>query len=87
MVAERVNLVDTTRINLVKEMDRVFRRGVRKARLKSLNARGHNPGEMLRVYEDLRSDTISAADSALLIKEGLLPPPPSPSPSSDTKSQ
>lgn len=87
MVAERVNLVDTTRINLVKEMDRVFRRGVRKARLKSLNARGHNPGEMLRVYEDLRSDTISAADSALLIKEGLLPPPPSPSPSSDTKSK
>ena len=87
MVAERVNLVDTTRINLVKEMDRVFRRGVRKAKLKSLNARGHNPGEMLRVYEDLRSDTISAADSALLIKEGLLPPPPSPSPSSDTKSK
>lgn len=78
MVVERVTLVDTTRINLVKEMDRVFRRGVRKARLKSLNARGNKPGDMLRI-DDIKNDTISAADSAVFVKEGLLPPPPSPS--------
>lgn len=76
MVVERVNLVDTTRINLVREMDRVFRRGVRKAKLKSLNARSRRPGDMLRVDDAPSADTISAADSALLIKEGLLPPPP-----------
>lgn len=85
MVVERVTLVDTTRINLVKEMDRVFRRGVRKAKLKSLNARGDRPGDMLRVDDAPATDTISAADSAVFIREGLIAPPPA-APSSPTTS-
>ena len=88
MVVERVQLVDTTRINLVKEMDRVFRRGVRNARLRSLNARGRNHGDRLRMDADVPGDTISAADSALFIKEGLLPPPPpTPEESKEKKSK
>lgn len=88
MVVERVQLVDTTRINLVKEMDRVFRRGVRNARLRSINARGRNHGDRLRMDVDAPGDTISAADSALFIKEGLLPPPPpTPEESKEKKSK
>ncbi len=43
MVYERVDLVDTTRINLVRQIENVFRRGVRQARLGKLQLPGNKP--------------------------------------------
>lgn len=81
MVAERVNIVTDTRVNLIREMDKAFTNGMRRARLRRLDAieaaGGRNPA---LPAGDEPSDTISAADSAIFIREGLLPAPPPPPP-------
>lgn len=71
MASKSVAMVDTTRINLLNEIERVFRRGARSARLGSLNVRG-----TAREAYDAASDTISHADSLALIKQGVLDAPP-----------
>ncbi|MCM1336317.1 MAG: hypothetical protein NC187_04680 [Candidatus Amulumruptor caecigallinarius] len=79
MVAERVNIVTDSRVNLIKEMDKAFTNGMRRARLRrldALNAAGQNA---LPASDDA-TDTISSADSALFVREGLLPAPPPPPP-------
>lgn len=43
MVYERIDIVDTTRVNLVKQIENVFRRGVRTARLGRLQLPGSPP--------------------------------------------
>lgn len=43
MVYERIDIVDTTRVNLVKQIENVFRRGVRTARLGRLQLPGSTP--------------------------------------------
>ena len=75
MAAERVAIVDTTRINLLRQIENVFRRGVdRSSKLKLINT-GHKVERF--TYEE-SSDTISHADSLLFIQEGVLPAPPEP---------
>lgn len=72
-VGESMAIVANTRVNLLKEIDNVFKRGSRAARLGALKIEGAVPP-----VTDGRevADTISAADSLVFIKEGLLPAPP-----------
>lgn len=69
---ERVAIVDTTRVNLLREIDRVFQRGARAARLGSLRIDASAPPAVVDVVPD---DTISARDSLYFIKEGLIEAP------------
>lgn len=71
MVVERKQIVDTTRINLIKQMSNVFKRGVTAARLGRLDLSGRSPGGAVESV----ADTLSHADSLMLIKEGLLESP------------
>lgn len=64
-----VAIVDTTRINLLKEIENVFRRGVSRSRFGRLKMSSVPTAAEI----DLDSDTISAADSAVFIREGLIP--------------
>lgn len=73
MTSERVAIVDTTRVNLLSQIKNVFRRGV--------DASGglkHLKFNRPRNYynSDIKGDTISHADSLLLIKEGFIAAPP-----------
>lgn len=67
--ADHIAIVDTTRVNLLKEIENVFRRGVRNSKFAGLNI--SRMPEAANI--DLADDTISYADSLYLIKEGLLP--------------
>jgi hypothetical protein len=69
---ESVAIVDNTRVNLLKEIDNVFKRGAHAARLGSLNV---DKSGLVSLDDDASADTISAADSILFIQEGLLPAP------------
>ncbi|MDE6490646.1 MAG: hypothetical protein K2L49_05755, partial [Muribaculaceae bacterium] len=71
MVGQRVTIADTTRINLIREIDKVFKRGTDAARLSPLELRRPAP----TMPEPLSADTISAADSLIFIKEGLIQAP------------
>lgn len=75
-VAQSVAIVDTTRVNLLSQLESVFRRGVSNSRFARLNIAGRPTAAAI----DLNSDTISHADSLLFIKEGLIPAPPVPEP-------
>lgn len=77
---ETIAIVDTTRINLLREIDRVFRRGARNARLSDLRVQSKPQA----IPEDAAADTIAAADSAIFIKEGLIAPPDTVAPSPAT---
>lgn len=66
-----VALVDTTRVNLVRSIENVFRRGVRNARMKRLNV--GNVADAAAI--DLDRDTLTHADSVMFIREGLIPAP------------
>lgn len=66
-----VAIVDTTRINLLNEIENVFRRGVTRAHFRGLDI-SRTP---LASEINLDSDTITAADSAVFIREGLIPAP------------
>jgi len=70
---ETIAIVDTARVNLLKEIDNVFRSGTRRARLGSLKVKAQPP----TVDFDSPADTISRADSLLFIKEGLIEVPDS----------
>lgn len=82
MVAERVAIVDTTRVNLLRQIEGVFRRGIdRSSRLNLLDT-GQSVG---RFDNNEQGDTISHADSLLFIQEGVLPAPPAPPATSPTE--
>lgn len=68
-----VAIADTTRINLVREIGNIFRRGVRNAKVKGLDFSGIEPLKQ-NIGPD-SADTISRSDSLYFIKEGLLPAP------------
>jgi len=70
-VAQSVALVDTTRINLLTQLENVFRRGVSHSRFASLDISSSPVSSQV----NLNADTISHADSLLFIKEGLIPAP------------
>lgn len=67
-----VAIADTTRINLVREIGNIFRRGVRNSKMKGLDFSGISSG---RENDSGAADTISHADSLYFIKEGLIPAP------------
>jgi hypothetical protein len=64
-------IADTTRVNLVSEMRRVFRRGVRAASLGPLDIKGNTS----TAYMDEPDDVISHADSLLMIEQGYIEAP------------
>lgn len=66
-----VALVDNTRVNLIREIEDVFRRGVREARFSSLNTRMPKADD----FAGQADQPISAADSAQFIREGLIEAP------------
>lgn len=69
-VAASVNVVDTARINLLDQIENVFKRGVRNARFAPLQ------GTDTKMPEPELPDTgLSQADSLALIKEGLIEAP------------
>ena len=77
MVGERQTLAADTRINLVQQIDNMFRRGVRNARSGRLRFRvpeGGNPAAALE--QDLETeDVLSYADSLRMIRAGLIENP------------
>lgn len=66
---QRVAIVDTTRVNLLRQFREVFRRGVRNSRFARLDI-GSRP---TAADINLDTDTITRADSLYFIKEGLIP--------------
>lgn len=76
-----VAIVDTTRINLVRNLEEVFRRGVNSARFAALKVSNYKAAADIKLYED----TLTHADSLQFIREGLIPAPPEPAPAAETK--
>ncbi|MCM1137844.1 MAG: hypothetical protein NC453_04590 [Muribaculum sp.] len=71
-MTKTVSIADTTRVNLIREIQNVFRRGVRNSNINKLDfSRVSN--EILN--KDIKSDTISHSDSLYFINEGLIPAP------------
>lgn len=69
MVAETVSVVDTARVNLLKQIENVFRRGVRNSRFSDIT-KNIRP----RAVDFEGPDkALSPADSLLLMQEGILP--------------
>ncbi len=71
MAVEKRAIVDTTRVNLMKQISNVFRKGVTAARLGKLDLKSASNKTQI----DALPDTISHADSLLMIKEGLIEAP------------
>lgn len=71
MSAQSVAIVDTTRINLLNQIQNVFRHGARTQKLRHINIDHRNLGS----ETELATDTLSHADSLEFIRQGLLPPP------------
>lgn len=71
-VASSRQLTDTARINLINEIQRVFKFGVKNSRNIRLTASEPKPSK--REFEN--ADTISAADSLFFIRQGIITPPP-----------
>ena len=71
MVSERTAIVENTRINLLNEIESVFKRGVNAARLGPLSIK--RPATA--ADEDIEPDTLSHADSLIFAKEGLIEMP------------
>lgn len=77
MAAETVNVVDTARVNLLQQIENVFRRGVQNSRFSRLHV-----GDVPKVAEEPERE-LSQSDSLMLIKEGILEAPPVPVPAPD----
>lgn len=73
MIARRDAVADTIRINLISEISKAFRRGVRAARLGPLRI----ADDSVRTMVGAPDEAITAADSALLIRAGILQNPDS----------
>ncbi len=71
MSYESVSVVDSARVNLVQQIENLFRRGVRNSRFAKLNVVSPLPVGALEGEEPV----LSAADSVALIREGILPQP------------
>lgn len=66
---ERPAIVDTTRVNLLRQIESVFRRGVAGSRMRPLKFDTRPEAQTI----DLSTDTLSHADSLILQREGLIP--------------
>lgn len=69
---ERVAVTDTTRLNLLHQIENMFRRGVDNSRFGRLKINSSPTAGAI----DLNTDTLTRADSVQLIREGLIPAPP-----------
>ena len=72
-MSKTVSIADTTRVNLVQQIRNVFRRGARNARLNRIDFSSIKDAYMY--VGDMKSDTISHADSLYFIREGLIAAP------------
>lgn len=70
-VASQRNLTDSLRVNLMSEIQRTFRRGVRTAGTHGLRMQ-HSAKRATAGTIAAEADTLSSADSALFIREGLI---------------
>lgn len=76
MVGARQEIADSTRVNLVHEIDNVFRRGVSKARMGRLDFSRRGKGRTDALNTDLEAnDNLSYADSLNMIRAGLIENP------------
>lgn len=73
MVAQRDSIATNTRISLLTEMNGAFRRGLRAARLGPLRIKGAADS----TYMNAPEEGFTAADSVIMIKEGLIEVPDS----------
>ncbi len=73
--ARTVSIVDTARVNLLNQIENIFRRGVANSRFARVDV-GAKRSDAADI--NLAADTISHADSLVFIKEGLIPAPPQP---------
>lgn len=71
MVVRRDAVADTVRVNLLSEISRAFRRGVRAARLGPLKI----PSDTVTTYMNSPEPVITASDSAMLINAGIIANP------------
>ncbi len=67
---DRPVVVDSARVNLIGQIEDIFRHGVSRSRFAGLNI-GDRPSA---AAIDLSADTLSRADSLSLMREGLIPP-------------
>ena len=80
----RVDMVNTTRINLINQINDVFKRGVRNSRFAKLKVA--RPAGFDPEFYSGNDAGLSAADSLRLIQEGLLEAPePSKAPTPEKK--
>lgn len=78
MVVERQEIADNTRINIVQQIDNVFRRGISKARMGRLTfAPGKQGAERQneKALDDLDRENLSYTDSLNFIRQGLIENP------------
>ncbi len=69
---ERKLIVDTARVNLIDQIENVFRRGVRRSEFAKLNL----PTDRSAAADiNLDNEPVTAADSLIFIREGLIPAP------------
>lgn len=80
---ERKLVVDTTRINLLDQIESVFRRGVSKSEFAKLNVSRTNTAAEI----NLNDDPVTAADSLVFIREGLIPAPETAAPEVEPKAK
>lgn len=73
MVAQRDPIASNTRISLLSEMNGAFRRGLRAARLGPLRIKGAADS----TYMNAAEEGFTAADSVIMIREGLIEVPDS----------
>lgn len=76
-VAGTVQIADTTRVNLVRQISNIFRRGVKREEMKALDFARVSETLVADQAADLPADTISHADSLVLIREGIIEMPDS----------
>ena len=81
-VARTTMITDTTKVNLFKRMDEMFRKGAEAAlKGESLNMYGRGDRDRMRRHrssmetDNVKGDTISRADSLKLIEEGIIERP------------
>lgn len=78
MAVERQAIADNTRINIVQQIDNVFRRGVSKARMGRLTfapGKESASSQTERVLRDFDREKLSHADSLRFIRQGLIENP------------
>lgn len=71
VAAESINIVDTARVNLIQQIEGVFRRGVRNSSLSRLKVNNRN----LQTIDLNSNEILTHADSVAFIREGLIAAP------------